>query len=111
MSKFPDRRLRFSVEQDMQLLLQVLNQNPFEDIDRWTEVHENFVQDCNVPFSLRTCKDHVNHLLGLHLKGALKMLVVPHLFGIQLIKPISGVLEKHQKILHKKKKHLTRFQK
>jgi len=84
MSKFPDRRLRFTVEQDMQLLLQVLKQNPFEDLDRWTEVHENFVQDCNVPFSLRTCKDHVNHLLGLHLKGALKMLVVLYSFGSHL---------------------------
>ncbi|XP_066262332.1 uncharacterized protein [Euwallacea similis] len=73
MSKFPDKRLRFSVEQDMQLLAEVLKQNPFEDTDRWGEIHENFVQECNVPFSLRTCKDHVNHLLNLHLKRVLKV--------------------------------------
>lgn len=73
MSSTPDRRLRFTVEQDLQLLREVIRQNPFEDVDRWTEVHENFVNECNVPFSLRTCKDHVNHLLNLHLKGALKV--------------------------------------
>lgn len=72
MSKTPERRLRFSVEQDMQLLGEVVRQNPFEDIDRWREVHENFVNECNVPFSLRTCKDHCNHLLNLYLKDALK---------------------------------------
>lgn len=73
MSKFPDRRLRFTVEQDMQLLREVIEQNPFKDVDKWREVHENFVNECNVPFSLRTCKDHANHLLNLHLKDALKM--------------------------------------
>jgi len=73
MSRNADRRLRFSVEQDMQLLKEVVKQNPFEDLDRWWEVHENFVNECNVPFSMRTCKDHANHLLNLHLKDSLKL--------------------------------------
>ncbi|KAL1513763.1 hypothetical protein ABEB36_003131 [Hypothenemus hampei] len=73
MSRFPDKRLRFTVEQDMQLLLEIIRLNPFEDGDRWLEVHENFVNACNVPFSLRTCKDHASHLLNLHLKDAIKI--------------------------------------
>ncbi|KAF7284389.1 hypothetical protein GWI33_022176 [Rhynchophorus ferrugineus] len=68
-----ERRLRFSVEQDLQLLREVIRQNPFENVDRWKEVHENFVNKCNIPFSLRTCKDHCNHLLNLYLKESLKI--------------------------------------
>ncbi|KAH1007127.1 stress response protein NST1 [Dendroctonus ponderosae] len=73
MSKIRDRRLRFSIEQDLQLLREVIRQNPFEEVDRWTKIHENFVNECNVPFSLRTCKEHATHLLNLHLKDALKV--------------------------------------
>ena len=63
-----ERRLRFSVENDIQLLKWVVRQNPFENVDRWKDIHENFVNECNIPFSLRTCKDHCNHLLNLFLK-------------------------------------------
>ncbi|XP_030764014.1 uncharacterized protein LOC115888417 [Sitophilus oryzae] len=68
-----ERRLRFSIEQDYQLLTEILRQNPFQDVSRWKDVHENFVNECNVPFSLRTCKDHCNHLLNLYTKGSLKI--------------------------------------
>ncbi|XP_050306100.1 uncharacterized protein LOC126743165 [Anthonomus grandis grandis] len=74
MTRFSERsRLRFSIEQDMQLLQEVLKQNPFENVDKWKDIHENFVNECNIPFSLRTCKDHANHLINLHLRGNLKM--------------------------------------
>jgi len=73
MPRSSEKRLRFSVEQDVMLLKEVIDINPFEDIDRWKDVHENFVNECNVPFSLRTCKDHCNHLLNLYLKDSLKV--------------------------------------
>lgn len=61
-------RLRFSANDDLVLLREIVHQNPFEDKNRWNDVHENVNTYCQKNFSLRSIKDHSDHLLKLYAK-------------------------------------------
>lgn len=58
-------RVRFSTEDDLGLLRQVLAENPFEDASRWRRIHEKLLETSGKSFSLRAVKDHLQNLLKL----------------------------------------------
>ncbi|KMQ91959.1 casein kinase ii subunit beta [Lasius niger] len=56
-------RLRFTILEDLILLREVLQQNPYQESDRWKAVAEHVVNATQKNFSLRCVKEHVDHLL------------------------------------------------
>ncbi|KAH0950230.1 hypothetical protein HN011_009164 [Eciton burchellii] len=56
-------RLRFTILDDLILLREVSEQNPYEESDRWKSVAERVVNATQKNFSLRCVKEHVDHLL------------------------------------------------
>ncbi|XP_012536304.1 stress response protein NST1 [Monomorium pharaonis] len=56
-------RLRFTILDDLILLREVSQQNPYEESDRWKIVAERVVSATQKNFSLRCVKEHVDHLL------------------------------------------------
>ncbi|XP_020282521.1 chromatin assembly factor 1 subunit A-like [Pseudomyrmex gracilis] len=56
-------RLRFTILDDLILLREVSEQNPYEESERWKTVTERVVNATQKNFSLRCVKDHVDHLL------------------------------------------------
>jgi len=56
-------RLRFTILDDLILLREVSEQNPYEESDRWRSVAEQVVNATQKNFSLRCVKEHVDHLL------------------------------------------------
>ncbi|CAH1103034.1 unnamed protein product [Psylliodes chrysocephalus] len=56
-------RLRFTSNDEIVLLREVLAQNPFEDPKKWTTIKDNIVNVTNKSFSLRTLKNHFDVLL------------------------------------------------
>ncbi|XP_071557966.1 uncharacterized protein [Temnothorax nylanderi] len=56
-------RLRFTILDDLILLREVSEQNPYEESDRWKAVAERVVSATQKNFSLRCVKEHVDHLL------------------------------------------------
>lgn len=57
------RRLRFKVEDDLLLLRTILVENPFEDSSKWRNVQFNVCKTTGKAFTLRTIRDHVEHLM------------------------------------------------
>ncbi|CAH1106947.1 unnamed protein product [Psylliodes chrysocephalus] len=56
-------RLRFTSNDEIVLLREVLAQNPFEDPKKWTTIKDNIVNVTNKAFSLGTLKNHFDGLL------------------------------------------------
>lgn len=56
-------RLRFTYEDDITLLKEVISQNPFENNERWKNININVIAVTNINFSLRAIRDHTNYLL------------------------------------------------
>lgn len=63
MSKF--ERLRFTIHDDLVLLREVLEQNPYERHDRWKEIRETVVNFTGKAFTVRAVREHVEYLLAL----------------------------------------------
>lgn len=58
-------RVRFSIFDDIILLREVLRQNPYECDSRWNDVLDNIVKITSKNFTLRSIKEHLQHLLDL----------------------------------------------
>lgn len=58
-------RVRFSIFDDIILLREVLHQNPYECDSRWSDVLESVVKITSKKFTLRSIKEHLQHLLDL----------------------------------------------
>lgn len=56
-------RLRFTSDDDLCLLREVLCHNPFDNNDNWTIVHQNIIALSGKQFSIRSVKEHVEYLL------------------------------------------------
>lgn len=61
-------RLRFTILDDLILLREVSEQNPYEESERWKIVTERVVNATQKNFSLRCVKDHVDHLLKIWIR-------------------------------------------
>ncbi|GIY67558.1 hypothetical protein CDAR_190821 [Caerostris darwini] len=64
-----EKRMRFSIYDDLVLLRETVSLNPFENCLKWNDVQENLVITTNKRFSLRSTKDHALYLLKLYEKG------------------------------------------
>ncbi|GIY24318.1 hypothetical protein CEXT_71121 [Caerostris extrusa] len=64
-----EKRMRFSIYDDLVLLRETVSLNPFENFLKWNDVQENLVITTNKRFSLRSAKDHALYLLKLYEKG------------------------------------------
>lgn len=62
-------RLRFSMHDDLMLLQNVCNLNPYEDGERWKIIQRNLHILTRKSFSMRCVKDHLEHLLKLYSKS------------------------------------------
>lgn len=60
---FQPKRLRFSNNEIIVMLREILSQNPYEDPRRWVTVQDNLNKLSKKNFSLRTIKNHSNHLV------------------------------------------------
>lgn len=58
-------RLRFSTEDDLELLRLVLGENPFEDSLKWILIQKTIQRTCDKDFTIRALKAHLEHLLKL----------------------------------------------
>ncbi|KAJ9595069.1 hypothetical protein L9F63_013634 [Diploptera punctata] len=58
-------RLRFSIFDDLCLLREIVNVNPYEDNRRWDQVCKTVVNFTGKNFSIRSLKEHTTHLLKL----------------------------------------------
>ncbi|KAK4880049.1 hypothetical protein RN001_008195 [Aquatica leii] len=61
-------RLRFNVNDDITLLQQVIAVNPFENERRWDEVLHSVIKSSGKEFSIRSIREHIEHLLKLFVK-------------------------------------------
>jgi len=68
MDKIKKECLRFSNDDDLGLLREVLCHNPFENNEKWSIIHKNVLKFSNKQFSIRTIKEHVEHLLKIWAK-------------------------------------------
>lgn len=57
------KRVRFSQNEILVLLKEVISQNPFEDPKRWVNILENVNKITQKRFSLRTIRNQTNHLV------------------------------------------------
>ncbi|CAH1111658.1 unnamed protein product [Psylliodes chrysocephalus] len=62
------KRQHFSISEDLYLLREVVGLNPFEDKLRWQIILSKMVSHTQKSFTLRTIKDHVDHLIKLFQK-------------------------------------------
>lgn len=62
-------RLRFSMLDDLMLLHNVRNNNPYKNASNWKIIRLNMHIFTKKSFSMRCIKDHLEHLLKLFLKG------------------------------------------
>jgi len=56
-------RLRFSTTDDLCLLRQVICLNPYNDTNQWNIIKDTIVSTSKKNFSIRSIKEHVEHLL------------------------------------------------
>ncbi|KAF5279249.1 hypothetical protein FQR65_LT15454 [Abscondita terminalis] len=61
-------RLRFNVSDDIMLLQHVIALNPFENERRWDEVLQSVINESGKQFTLRSIKEHLDHILKLFVK-------------------------------------------
>lgn len=64
-------RLRYTMEDDIILLRQVITNNPYEDTRRWKLIQHNVYMYTHKNFSTRAIRDHVEHLIKLYIKNDL----------------------------------------
>jgi hypothetical protein len=57
------QRFRFTINDDVALLKEVLCENPFEDHNRWKNIQEKVNGATSKMFSIRCLKDHLQNLL------------------------------------------------
>lgn len=57
------KRLRFSEEDDLNLLREVAGQNPFENPTIWGSIQESIFVLSQKDFSIKTLKDHLDLLI------------------------------------------------
>lgn len=62
-------RIRFSINDDLTLLRQVVCLNPFEDRSYWKTISENVNKVSGKNFTVRSTREHVEHLIKLFKKG------------------------------------------
>lgn len=63
-------RLRFTIEDDIIVLQEVVNQNSFKHRQNWKLVHENVVRRTKKNYSIRSVREHVVYLLKLYTNGS-----------------------------------------
>lgn len=63
------KRLRFSSDDDLCLLREVVGQNPLATPENWTMVQNNIRSSSGKEFSVRTLKDHLLLLLTMWKKS------------------------------------------
>lgn len=68
-------RLRFSSDDDIHLLKEVLTLNPFKNFENWKLIHANVVAYTRKEFTIRAIKDHLEHLVKLYIKEDYKNLL------------------------------------
>ncbi|CAG9773544.1 unnamed protein product [Ceutorhynchus assimilis] len=56
-------RFRFTEEDDVHLLREVLGLNPYEDHSRWTIIQVNMIQIIGNSLSIRTLRERVQNLI------------------------------------------------
>jgi len=61
-------RLRFSTEDDLSLLWEVLCHYPHNDARQWSIIQKIIILWSNKPFTLRAIKEHVEYLLKIWAK-------------------------------------------
>lgn len=66
--KQKNRRLRFTYDDDVLLLREVVAQNPIANPERWELVQINVERTAGKQFQIRTLKQHLQLLLELFLK-------------------------------------------
>lgn len=59
------KRLRFTSEDDLCLLREVVGHNPLEHPENWTIVQKNIKTSTGKDFAIRTLKDHMMLLISL----------------------------------------------
>lgn len=64
-----ERRVRFSMEDDLNLIREVITENPFEDPGTWQRIRSTMNKSSGKNFSLRAIRDHVKHLLKSYRKN------------------------------------------
>jgi hypothetical protein len=62
-------RLRFTTEDDLILLRDVVGHNPFEEPSKWKQIHTNLLCVSGKNFTVRSVREHVEHLLKLFVKN------------------------------------------
>lgn len=62
-------RLRFSSQDDLILLREVIAFNPFMSPDNWKAVHENTCTQTKKNYTIRAVKEHLEHLLKTFMRG------------------------------------------
>ncbi|XP_068897053.1 UPF0430 protein CG31712-like isoform X4 [Tenebrio molitor] len=61
-------RLRFTTEDDLILLRDVVGHNPFKGPSKWKQIQANLLCVSGKNFSIRSVREHVEHLLKLFVK-------------------------------------------
>lgn len=61
-------RIRFTINDDLSLLRQVVCLNPFEDRSIWKIICENVNKTSGKNFTVRSTREHVAHLAKLFMK-------------------------------------------
>lgn len=61
-------RIRFTTDDDLRLLRDVVGLNPFDDPSRWKVIQNNLCKISEKGFSLRAVREHVEHLSKLFVK-------------------------------------------
>ncbi|GAB6019063.1 hypothetical protein CHUAL_000690 [Chamberlinius hualienensis] len=64
----PIERLRFTNLDDITLLREVVSLNPYEDGELWKTILTTVIRKTNKNYSMRSIRDHVDHLLKLWAK-------------------------------------------
>ncbi|KAL1487864.1 hypothetical protein ABEB36_015514 [Hypothenemus hampei] len=67
-------RLRFTMQNDLDILRQVLVENPFEDPSRWQSINNSINAITGKDFSVRATREHTEYLLKLFAKEDLSKL-------------------------------------
>lgn len=61
-------RLRFSYDEDLELLRLVVAKDPYENNGEWKIIHKEIVQYTGKDFSVRALRERLQHLLKLFIK-------------------------------------------
>jgi hypothetical protein len=70
MSSNKGSKIRFSINDDLMLLREVLAANPFENANEWNNIKKKLIKETTKKISRRAVREHTEHLLKLFKKSA-----------------------------------------